>query len=433
MSMMVSPHRFATAAGSTFGALVNKSAGQAIGTSWAVLTWGAETYDTTGWHDNATDNSRLTIPSGVTLARVQGGVRTASPNSPHIKAMKNGSDFNGHYYTGVTAQSGWDTYINGYSPPMSVVAGDYFEGAYIVLVGSSTPSTEDPTWLAAEALSSSLKYAHVSKSANQAISAATFTNVTWDTETADADGWHDNVTNNTRLTVPSGVSLVRVSANVVDSNVSGRMFSRIKKNGSAVAGSPCKTSQVTVNESHNIVSPPMVVTPGDYFEVEVWDASAANILTGTYTWACIEEVPSTWKRALVSKSGNQALSAAPASTAITFDQETYDTDSIHDNATNNTRLTVPSGVTKARLSYGLSFSSTGSMVSWVTKNGAAYPSAFRGTCGYSSNLTAGSTYHSGISAWVDVTPGDYFELFATVNSAQNVLSASETWFAMECQ
>lgn len=47
---------------------------------------------------------------------------------------------------------------------------------------------------------------------------------------------------------------------------------------------------------------------------------------------------------LVHKSANQTLTAGAGATAITFNSEIDDTDTFHDTATNNSRLTVPSGL-----------------------------------------------------------------------------------------
>lgn len=45
----------------------------------------------------------------------------------------------------------------------------------------------------------------VTKSADQSIATATTTNITWDTEQYDTDGFHDNSTNNSRFTIPAGL------------------------------------------------------------------------------------------------------------------------------------------------------------------------------------------------------------------------------------
>ena len=59
--------KWATAAsGSTFaGVRVSKSAAQSTANNtYTVVTWNTENFDTNTFHDNATNNSRLTVPSG---------------------------------------------------------------------------------------------------------------------------------------------------------------------------------------------------------------------------------------------------------------------------------------------------------------------------------------------------------------------------------
>lgn len=62
--------------------------------------------------------------------------------------------------------------------------------------------------------------------------------------------------------------------------------------------------------------------------------------------------------ALVTKSAAQSILNG-TTTIVTFDSETggYDTDAIHDNVTNNHRLTVPTGVTKVKLTACLVWAS----------------------------------------------------------------------------
>jgi hypothetical protein len=42
---------------------------------------------------------------------------------------------------------------------------------------------------------------HLRKTGNQAITVSTNTPIAWDAEVSDSEGWHDNSTNNTRVTV----------------------------------------------------------------------------------------------------------------------------------------------------------------------------------------------------------------------------------------
>jgi hypothetical protein len=110
------------------GARVKKAADQ-IGadyTAGAVVAWTGEDLDTDGFHDNATNNSRLTIPAGVTTVRVTGGLRVnniTAATGPAIFLMKNGTilcDQVGHNSSTV-----WGGVID--SGPIACVATDYFE------------------------------------------------------------------------------------------------------------------------------------------------------------------------------------------------------------------------------------------------------------------------------------------------------------------
>ena len=67
---------------------------------------------------------------------------------------------------------------------------EYYSGAaWVAVAGASTPAFTG---------------AVVYKSANQSISNGSWTLATWDSELLDTDGYHDNSTNNDRLTIPAG-------------------------------------------------------------------------------------------------------------------------------------------------------------------------------------------------------------------------------------
>lgn len=105
----------------------------------------------------------------------------------------------------------------------------------------------------------------VRKAATQSIPNGTITALNFDTENWDDGGWHDNVTNNTRITV-NFTGRVQITANlniVMTSNAN--MWVRIYKNGSEVAmshtySSAAITNGVTLCEEFDCTS-------GDYFEM----------------------------------------------------------------------------------------------------------------------------------------------------------------------
>jgi hypothetical protein len=118
----------------------------------------------------------------------------------------------------------------------------------------------------------------VTKSTTQSIANATYTAVTFNTEDYDTDAIHDNVTNNTRFTIPSGKGGKWLTSGVVTfaSNASGFRFVRLYKNGTAFivpAGVPPvngDTTQLAFSYIHTF-------TAGDYMEVFVYQNSGGNL------------------------------------------------------------------------------------------------------------------------------------------------------------
>lgn len=133
----------------------------------------------------------------------------------------------------------------------------------------------------------------------------------------------------------------------------------------------------------------------------------------------------TFLGALVGKSADQAL-VTVTTTVITFDTESYDVGNWHSNTVNNSRLTVPSGVNRVRLSGRLSRTiQTGQLVSVFRKNGSTgvigLPSGDTDTVGGDSVTIS--------SAVLEVVPGDYFEMTGFVDGASSI--TTESWFAIE--
>ncbi len=134
--------------------------------------------------------------------------------------------------------------------------------------------------------------------------------------------------------------------------------------------------------------------------------------------------------ALVDTLANQSIPNG-TSTVINFTNEVYDTDAIHDNAVNNTRLTVPAGWSKVRLNGAVIWatSSVNDRYIWFRKNGGG----FVGQAQIIAKAAAKSAVTTQSPA-VAVVAGDYFEMvvFQNRGSALNVLGPNgNTYFAME--
>ena len=177
----------------------------------------------------------------------------------------------------------------------------YYDGAAGVASGSSSPLTtkgdvytfstvdarlgvgaNDTVLTADSTTATGLKWAaaggaafngcKVTKSANQSIPDATATIVTFDTETFDVGGYHDNATNNSRLTITTtGYYLLSFMIGW-SINATGQRSTRITKNGTIVSfytNSPNARDQAY----STIVS----ATASDYYELSAYQASGAAL------------------------------------------------------------------------------------------------------------------------------------------------------------
>jgi hypothetical protein len=125
---------------------------------------------------------------------------------------------------------------------------------------------------------------------------------------------------------------------------------------------------------------------------------------------------------------------------IPFASEDFDTDSIHDNSTNNDRLTVPSGVTKIRLSAAIDLDEAATavtqalIISVIRKNGADVISSdsksvptYNAYAHYTTSTTTGV---------ITVTGGDYFtiEVMQENDTGETFTLSGDSdlnWFQME--
>lgn len=109
------------------GAYVTKTAAQAIpNQTWTLVTWNSEVFDTDTLHDNATNNSRITVPAGM------GGLWLASYSVPFYQLSgrrmaeirKNGAGT----FARIDTTAGLNVDLTfGHSAVFQVAAGDYLE------------------------------------------------------------------------------------------------------------------------------------------------------------------------------------------------------------------------------------------------------------------------------------------------------------------
>lgn len=277
---------------STFsGALITKTVDQSLSAATTTdLVWATEVYDIGGWFAVGTSASELTVPSGPTLVRLQANIFGSSvAGQLQASMLKNNAAFRG------MAQADCDTdgfdSVNLMSAPIAVTAGDDFK-AQAFFTNAADVIAEDRCWFHIHALPSSLKYALVHRTTQQNLSISTPAIINWTSEVADTDAWHDNSTNNTRLTVPSGVSKVRVGFNIQTVSATGALTVRILKNGASFLGMAHVETDSAGTDNANGWSAILDVTPGDYFELEVTQGGVSSgVGSVEQNWFAIEEVP----------------------------------------------------------------------------------------------------------------------------------------------
>ncbi len=118
----------------------------------------------------------------------------------------------------------------------------------------------------------------IGKTAGQLIPNATWTTLTWDDETYDTANLHDNVTNNSRITVPAGTNYIslNVALKWTSSSTGYRSF-QFRKNGSSTfpGGSAVRYNAIG-NSQNSLQSPVMQVAEDDYFEIYCYHNAGSN-------------------------------------------------------------------------------------------------------------------------------------------------------------
>jgi hypothetical protein len=125
---------------------------------------------------------------------------------------------------------------------------------------------------------SSFAGAYVTNSTNTTVANNTLTTLAFNQETYDTNAYHDNSTNNSRLTAPAGKAgyYLVTAGGQWDVNSSGRREMYVHKNGVYAGGQEVTASSVAY-PTHS-PSFPVYLAEGDYLEVKLYQSSGGNVI-----------------------------------------------------------------------------------------------------------------------------------------------------------
>lgn len=461
------------------GALATLDGTQTIADSTNVaLAWDTVEYDTgydgSDFFDLGTDDTIITIPAGVSKVRFTAGARVDAGTMQIYLERDSGGGFAAENFFPITGQStGSELQQSFASGVIEVSDGDEFR-IIARLTGGGAPSTftslhsyfsvevvETSDNVAFQAVAVATKPRFKGAMAiltadNTGLDLSSFTKLEWDDTQYDTgvDGtaFFDNVSD--RLVVPAGVSRVRITANVVGTNLAAGSDDRfgvfVYKNGSIL---PTGGAQFFLAGATGYVSCDtgvISVVPGDYFEIfaDSGDDTSVDILAAGTSF-CIEveeeigatDVPSAYIAVqpkhigcFLRHSTTQGSLAASTQNPLNFDTELYDTGYLgvpfHDTVTNNSRITIPAGVTKVRLAGGGSVNDTtdGSdrSLEFLLNGSSMTPRVI------SRDASPGGTslIHALASEVIEVSEGDYFEIAEFHGNGTGTTVNGVNWFAM---
>lgn len=196
------------------------------------------------------------------------------------------------------------------------------------------------------------------------------------------------------------------------------------------SGSPTRASDA--NTGSELVGALVPVSEGTSNADRIFQCTTnATITLGSTSLTFAQFRGAPFRGAMVKKAADQTGANYSAGVAIAWDGEVYDTDSIHDNVTNNTRLTVPAGVSYVRVGCNLSLAAVTTDVVItldILKNGV---SSFDGATGDKSSTGTTIPLLSLSSGPVPVSASDYFEARLTTGDTSITVTAAASNFWLE--
>ncbi len=280
-----------------------------------VLTF---TTDGTGTH-TLDRETRIVIPEGVTKAKIYAAVHlTGLTAAGGLKLLKNGSLVDGggwHWHN-----AGLDEIASFASAVLEVSEGDKFEIQFETSGDTSYSTTNalNATWFSVEVIETGnalagfptlsvevpFRGARVDLTTDESIPNSSVTDIPWDAAQIDT-GFRGvaffSGANPTRLTVPAGVTKIRLRGSILFDGVTaitGRFIIRMDKNGANTfdfdgAGSlDLRPNQAMAGVAATVQSGAIDVLEGDFFELATFQNSgiAQNLSSSGRTWFELEVI-----------------------------------------------------------------------------------------------------------------------------------------------
>jgi hypothetical protein len=283
------------------------------------------------------------------------------------------------------------------------------------------PDTGDPQGLGdfGPAALNTMRAKTYLSAATTAVANTTETAISWTAEAWDVGNLHDLVTDPTRFTIPTGgdgLYFVHAQAQF-SADADGIRSVRIYVNGAKVAQDD--TAAGTTDALSFQATALLALVAGDYVEIKVYHSAGASLdLQGsseTETFCTVLRLLSTTTTILPRC---QAVRVADLSlgngvaTAVPFEGETFDTHTMHDNSTNNSRITIPAqqgGLYNIIGQFSLATIFIGAWRADLRKNGVTNLATARGD---GANLAPPDVTDQ-VCVMATLEPTDYVELVFT--------------------
>jgi hypothetical protein len=407
----------------SFGGYVNlsKSSDQVI-TANAKITFDGVANGDPLLFDNADDE--VVVPVGATLVRVNASFWQTNTRNLIRKA---GATFNGQVGT-IANNQGRRSFA---TPPLIVTTDDVFD--FHATGSSGTHAGAVWTSLGMEIMDPETIYCVAKLNADVSLGVGSTTTVAWDgADIADVHAMHDPSSNNTRVSIPSGLDIVyaRPFFNLYTTGNVGERSAWVDLVGSSYNGRPICDSAGDTDTNLMAYGAIIPVTAGtSYFTISTF-SEGGNTLEGgaNQSFFGAECFLTGYSHCTAYKAATQALTADVEATLL-LTGEVTDTDNCHSTSSDTGNFVCPAGKTRARLTFNVKGASTGvgeELIIIAKKNGSAIQ-------GLPSDGRENDTDEAcnGIGNWIPVTSGDILRVDVTSTVNQTLPATGQTWVCVE--